>query len=358
VTLDQLPLELPAAWRGPPRAVLVTGCAGFLGSTLTDALLAGGHDVLGVDCFSDYYDPALKRRNLLGAVAHARFRLVEGDLNALELRPLLAGREICFHLAAQAGVRASWGNEFDVYLRSNVRATQRLLEACVEVRRAGGALQRVVYSSSSSVYGNQTRYPVAEDSEKRPFSPYGVTKLAAEHLCALYAANFGLPCSSLRYFTVYGPRQRPDMAFRKFLDAARRGQPWVVYGDGHQTRDFTYVSDAVRANLLAADDRAPYGVYNIGGGARVGLLDALAVLRESAVAHGLARSITIAHGEPIAGDVMHTYADGTLARVAIGFAAAVELREGLDAQARWVAAEAAADAAAQPGDSATRRARP
>jgi nucleoside-diphosphate-sugar epimerase len=330
-------VQLPARWRGTVRRVMVTGCAGFLGSSLVDALLEAGHDVLGVDAFTSYYDPAVKRLNLEQAVRQPRFRLVEGDLNDLDLPALLRDREVCFHLAAQAGVRSSWGREFDVYVDCNIRATQRLLEAALQVRAAGGALSRIVYSSSSSVYGNQDHYPVAEDVDKRPFSPYGVTKLAAEQLCALYAANYGVPSTSLRYFTVYGPRQRPDMAFHRFLEAARLGQPWVVFGDGHQTRDFTFVADAVRANLLAADERAPYGVYNIGGGSRVDLLAALEVLRDRAVAHGLARTIRIEHTDRVHGDVTHTFADVARAAQGLEFRAQVALEAGLDRQARWFA---------------------
>jgi nucleoside-diphosphate-sugar epimerase len=318
--------------------VLVTGCAGFLGSTLTDALLGAGHDVTGIDVLSDYYDPRLKRANLEGALAHANFRFVEGDLNEIDLETVLSDREICFHFAAQAGVRASWGAEFDVYLHSNIRATQRLLETALHLRGAGSPFARMVYSSSSSVYGNQETYPVVEDAPKRPFSPYGVSKLAAEHLCVLYSDNFGVPTSSLRYFTVYGPRQRPDMAFRKFLEAASRGEPWRIYGDGSQTRDFTFVADAVRANLLAADDPNVCGVYNIGGGSRIALRDALALLREKVIAHDIAEDVTIVHEGRADGDVMHTFADGSRARDAIGFTAAVGLAEGLDQEAAWVAA--------------------
>lgn len=329
--------ELPQAWSGAPRKVLVTGCAGFLGSTLTDTLLAAGHDVVGIDAFSDYYDPRLKRANLAGALGHGGFRFIEGDLNALDLGPLLEDREICFHFAAQAGVRASWGAEFDVYLHSNIGATQRLLEAIRQLRADGAPLARLVYSSSSSVYGNQETYPVGEDFPKRPFSPYGVSKLAAEQLCALYSENFGLPTSSLRYFTVYGPRQRPDMAFRKFLEAARRGEPWRIYGDGTQTRDFTFVTDAVRANLLAADDRNVCGVYNVGGGTRVALRDALEILREKVLAHAIAPEVQIVHEGRADGDVGHTFADGSRAEAELGFRARVDLASGLDLEAAWVA---------------------
>jgi nucleoside-diphosphate-sugar epimerase len=331
-------LELPDAWKKETRNVLVTGCAGFLGSTLVDALLEQGHDVVGIDCFSDYYDPELKRHHLAGAAAYGGFRLIEADLNQLDLAELLEGVNYCFHFAAQAGVRASWGSEFNIYLESNIHATQRLLEAIVKVRGESDDFRRLIYSSSSSVYGNQDRFPVVEDVDKRPFSPYGVSKLAAEQLCALYAENFGVECSSLRYFTVYGPRQRPDMAFRKFLDAARRGEPWKIYGDGEQTRDFTFVTDAIHANLLAADDPSPYGVYNIGGGSRIALKDALAILRDRAVEHGIAKEIRMEHVEMAKGDVRHTYADGTRAREALGFVAKVPLEAGLDAEASWVAA--------------------
>ncbi len=335
---DRVDVDVPEAWARGSRRVLVTGCAGFLGSTLVDTLLAHGHDVVGVDVFSDYYDPALKRENVVAASESDRFRLVEADMNDVDLVELAADREIVFHFAAQAGVRASWGTEFDVYLQSNIGATQRLLEALVELQRRGAPFRRLVYSSSSSVYGNQERYPVAEDVPKQPFSPYGVSKLAAEHLCVLYAANFGVPSSSLRYFTVYGPRQRPDMAFRKFLEAAADGRPWIVYGDGEQTRDFTFVSDAVRANLLAADDPSDCGVYNIGGGARIALREALEVLRAKAIEHGVADTVTIEHHDRVKGDVRHTYADGSRVREALGFEARVPLSEGLDAEARWVAA--------------------
>jgi UDP-glucose 4-epimerase len=331
-------LELPDTWKAESRSVLVTGCAGFLGSSLSDALLEQGHEVLGIDSFSDYYDPAQKRKNLARAEALPNFNLIEADLNELDLADLLRDRSYCFHFAAQAGVRASWGSEFHIYLDSNIHATQRLLEAILKVREQGSDFQRLIYSSSSSVYGNQERYPVAEDVDKRPFSPYGVSKLAAEQLCALYAENFDVPSSSLRYFTVYGPRQRPDMAFRKFLEAARRGEPWRIYGDGEQTRDFTFVNDAIRANLLAADDPSPYGVYNIGGGSRVSLLEALGILRERALEHGVATEIKMEHTEVAKGDVRHTYADGTRAREVLGFVADVPLEAGLDAEASWVAA--------------------
>ena len=324
-------------WSSGPLRVLVTGCAGFIGSTLCDRLLEMGHEVSGIDCFSDYYDPSAKRENLSGALAHPSFHLVEEDLNETDLPALVEDRHVVFHLAAQAGVRASWGSEFEVYLQANIRATQRLLEALKDLPRGGKGLRRLVYSSSSSVYGDQPRYPVPEEADKHPFSPYGVTKLAAEHLCELYSANYGLPCSSLRYFTVYGPRQRPDMAFRKFLEAAMRGEPWVIYGDGKQSRDFTYVQDAVTANLLAAADSSLYGAYNIGGGVRVDLLSVLELLKKKAIEHGIADSVRMEFAPSVKGDVRHTGADVTRARQVLGFSATTHLEDGLEAMAKWVA---------------------
>lgn len=329
-------VDVPVSWSNNSRRVLVTGCAGFLGSTLAEALVARGHDVVGVDCLSDYYDVALKRENVRWLSTQPNFRWVEVDLNEVDLLHLLSDREVCFHFAAQAGVRASWGAEFDVYLQANIRATQRLLEAIARLRREGSGFRRLVNSSSSSVYGNQARYPVSEDVPKQPFSPYGVTKLAAEQLCVLYGQNFDVPSTSLRYFTVYGPRQRPDMAFRKFLEAARRGEPWKIYGDGQQTRDFTYVTDAIRANLLAADEASSWSVYNVGGGSRIVLADALETLREVCGQEGWAADIQIEFVDRVRGDVLHTGSDGTRIREALGFEAGVSLRSGLEAQVRWL----------------------
>src|SRR5262245_53405586 len=214
---------------------LVTGAAGFIGSTLVERLLRDGADVVGIDCFTDYYPRAIKEHNLSVARTHAAFRFVEARLQDANLNALLADRTHIFHLAAQAGVRKSWGTDFTVYTVNNIDATQVLLESCV-----GRPIERLVYSSSSSVYGDDVPLPMREDALPQPLSPYGVTKLAAEQLCILYWQNFKVPTVSLRYFTVYGPRQRPDMGFHKFLLAVRRGEPIPVFGDGEQTRDFTY----------------------------------------------------------------------------------------------------------------------
>ena len=289
-----------------------------------DRLLVEGVTVTGVDCFTDYYDPALKRAHLAGALAHPRFRLLELDLATSDLAALPAV-QVVFHQAAQPGVRASWGTEFAAYAHHNVLATQRLLE-----RYRDATLERFVYASSSSVYGDAERYPTDESMLPRPFSPYGVTKLAGEHLTLLYGRNFGLPVVALRYFTVYGPRQRPDMAFHRFCRAMLAGDPIVVYGDGRQSRDFTFVADAVEANLLAWAKAAPQGVYNVGGGAQVEVLEAIAILERA-----LAVKAEVRFEPRQPGDPLRTRADATRARADLGFAPEVPIARGLEAEAEW-----------------------
>ena len=305
---------------------LVTGAAGFIGSTLTDRLLADGADVVGIDCFTDYYARSIKERNLSRAVGHPKFRFVEARLQDVDLAELLRDRTHVFHLAAQAGVRKSWGRDFQIYTVNNIEATQVLLEACI-----AQPLEKFVYSSSSSVYGDLVALPMREDALPQPVSPYGVSKLAAEQLCYLYFANHGVPTVSLRYFTVYGPRQRPDMGFHKFLRATIRGEPITVYGDGEQTRDFTFVSDAVEANLAAAAGGAPGRVYNIGGGSRVSVNQVL-----DAIGRVSARKPILAFEPEQKGDMRHTYADTSLARADLGFVPAVGLDDGLAAEYRWI----------------------
>lgn len=332
--------SLPARVReilAPGAPVVVTGCAGFIGSTLTGVLLEMGCRVTGVDCLTDYYDPQLKRENLSGFLDHANFEFRQEDLQELDPVELLAGRKACFHLAAQAGVRASWGEYFEEYLGRNVMATQRLLEACrrPEVK---DSLVRLVYSSSSSVYGDQDELPVTEQALPQPRSPYGVTKMAAEHLCVLYSMNFGVPTSSLRYFTVYGPRQRPDMAFRKFIEAALDGRTFQVYGDGSQTRDFTYVDDAVRSNLLAVACDREWEVFNTGGGSRVVFSEALDLLA------GLLREripgleAKVEYQETALGDVKDTFAERTHVERTIGYRPTIEFAEGLAREVDWAIA--------------------
>jgi UDP-glucose 4-epimerase len=306
---------------------LVTGCAGFIGSTLVDRLLADEADVIGIDCFTDYYPRPIKERNLSGPLTHPRFRFIESRIQDADLPALLNDRTHVFHLAAQAGVRKSWGRDFEIYTENNVEATQVLLEAVCGMP----ALERLVYSSSSSVYGDRVAMPMREDALPQPVSPYGVSKLAAEQLCYLYFANYGVPTVSLRYFTVYGPRQRPDMGFHKFLRATILGEPIAVYGDGDQTRDFTFISDAVSANVLAATRGVPGRVYNIGGGSRVSVNDVLTMIERIA---GRRPIVTV---DPVQkGDMRHTYADTSLARADLGYAPTVGLDEGLAAEHQWL----------------------
>lgn len=310
--------------------VLVTGCAGFIGSHLTERLLADGHEVVGVDSFEDYYPREMKEANLQVARSHDSFSLVEQGIlqlseNRSHLDELVDESDHIYHLAAQPGVRASWGKTFEIYTDNNVLATQVLLETA---KRVG--VEGFVYASSSSVYGDQAELPMRETAECAPFSPYGVTKLAAEHLCRLYSRNFGLHTASLRFFTVYGPRQRPDMAFRRFSEAALTGEPIRVFGDGAQTRDFTFVSDIVEGLVAAA--AAPAGtVANLAGGSRVSLTEALDVLEEVA---GVKLNIERVGTQP--GDVRDTLASIEVAREHLGYDPKVGLREGLAAQVAWV----------------------
>jgi nucleoside-diphosphate-sugar epimerase len=305
---------------------LVTGAAGFIGSHLSEGLLDAGATVIGVDCFTDYYARPLKEANLATVLWRPGFTFVEAALQDTDLKALVTDVTHVFHVAGQAGVRKSWGRHFDVYTRDNVEATQRLLEAL-----AGGPIQKYVYSSSSSVYGDNVPLPVREDTYLQPLSPYGVSKLAAEHLGHLYWANYGVPVVSLRYFTVYGPRQRPDMAFQRFLTAVRQDDPLTIYGDGEQTRDFTFVSDIVSANVAAAERGIPGRVYNVAGGSRVTLNHALDL-----IGRVTGKAVTI-HREPEKkGDMRHTYADISLARRDLNFTPRVSLESGLEQQYRWL----------------------
>jgi nucleoside-diphosphate-sugar epimerase len=296
---------------------VVTGAAGFVGSHLCELLLERGHEVVGIDCLTEYYDPRRKERNLRGALAHERFRWERADLLATRLVDLFDGADVVFHLAGQPGVRPSWGSEFATYVTRNVLATQEVLEAARRV-----PLAKLVYASSSSVYGDAEAYPTAETVRPRPVSPYGVTKLAAEHLCELYRVGFGLPTVSLRLFTVYGPRQRPDMAFAKLVQAAVQGGVFELYGQGDQTRDFTFVGDVVRAMHDAA--RSDFtGVANIGGGSRTSMNEVLAMVAE------LAGPPVVRRRASQRGDVRDTAADTRVAFEAFGYLPATGLRDGL-----------------------------
>jgi UDP-glucuronate 4-epimerase len=298
---------------------LVTGCAGFIGSHLTESLLDDGYDVVGVDCFNDNYARPEKLRNWDG------FDFVPVDLARGQVSDLIDGCDTVFHLAAEPGVRPSWGLRFDSYIRNNVQATQHLLEAA-----AGVPDIAFVYASSSSVYGQAEMLPTDEDVIPRPFSPYGVTKLAGEHLCLAYHANLGVRVTSLRYFSVYGPRQRPDMAFSTFCRRLLDGAPIDLYG-GDQTRDFTFVSDVVAATRAASDTEAAVGgTFNIGGGSTVSLSDAIDVLSDVA-----GREITVNRIAPQAGDVRDTSADIRLAQRVLGYQSRVPLEDGLLAEWQW-----------------------
>ncbi len=310
-----------------PRS-LVTGAAGFIGSHLSSRLLAEGHEVIGLDCFTDYYPRWLKEQNLQPLLAHPSFSFLEADLLGADLAPLIRTVDYIFHQAAQPGVRGSWGKGFNPYVDNNIKATQRLLEA---VKEHGERVKRLVYASSSSVYGNAPELPLHEGTLPRPFSPYGVTKLAAEHLSLLYHENDGLPVVALRYFTVYGPGQRPDMAFHRFLKALFADEEILIYGDGEQTRDFTYISDAVEANLLALREAAVGKVFNIGGGSRVTVNAILELL-----AKVMGRKPKVRYQGLQRGDMRHTYADIRRARELLGFSPKVPLEEGLKRQGAWV----------------------
>ena len=305
--------------------VVVTGAAGFIGSHLTEKLLAGGDDVVGIDCLTDYYDRARKETNLEPSRGHARFSFEELDLVDDNLSAALDGASVVYHLAGQPGVRPSWGSQFDQYVRDNIIATQRLLE-CLK----GSSIKRLVFAGSSSVYGDAEMFPTKESALPRPVSPYGVTKLAAEHLTRLYTRNFDIPVVAVRYFTVYGPRQRPDMAFARFMQALSDGQEIEVYGDGEQTREFTFVSDAVEGTIKAAGADVIGQVFNIGGGSRVTVNQVLATLEEISGMKVRRQNLPAAPGDP-----RHTGASINLARERLGWEPRVSLREGLDKQWRW-----------------------
>lgn len=307
--------------------VLVTGAAGFIGSSLCDRLLEQGNEVVGVDCLTDYYDISIKRRNLENARSSENFTFLQLDLATCDLPRLLEGVSAVFHQAGQPGVRASWGSEFEGYVRNNILATQRLLEAC----RDQSGLRTLVAASSSSVYGTAERYPTIESDMPTPISPYGVTKLAAEHLCTLYGTQFGVPCSSLRYFTVYGPRQRPDMAINRLIRSALTGSQFPLYGSGEQRRDFTFIDDIVRANLEVSewlmDGGSPGSVFNVGSGNPVSLHRVIATIESVA-----GRRINCHHLPPEDGDPIQTGADCTRITSLVGWRPQISFEDGIAAQ--------------------------
>jgi len=301
---------------------LVTGCAGFIGSTLAESLLESGAAVVGVDAFTDYYPRDRKEAQVAPAREHSAFELTESDLGAEALpEGLVEGVDGIFHLAARPGVRASWGAGFPAYLNDNLAATHAVVEA------AAARDIPVVFASSSSVYGDALSYPTTEDTGPAPISPYGVTKLACEHLIGAYIRDFGLRCTALRYFTVYGPRQRPDMAFQRIVEALVAGGEFEVYGDGSQSRDFTFVADAVAATIAAMDAGPDARTYNVGGGSEATIREVVATLEELS-----GRSLQIRYGDRAAGDVRRTLADTTSIRRELGWEPRFDLRSGLAAQ--------------------------
>ena len=307
---------------------IVTGAAGFIGSHLAETLLKKGEEVIGIDEFNDYYDPFFKKKNVTFLQSYDNFKLIKADIQFLDWNSLLQDVDVVYHQAAQAGVRASWGQGFRFYTERNISATQVLLEAAKDAKN----LKRLVYASTSSVYGDAETLPTSELVCPKPVSPYGITKLAAERLCGLYHKNFGVPFVALRYFTVYGPRQRPDMAFHKFFKAVIKDEAIPVYGDGLQTRDFTFVSDAVAANLAAATVNDAVGeIFNIGGGSRVVLKEVLQTMEEI-----VGKPIKRNHIERAMGDARHTAADVSKAKKILGYQPFVSLREGLTKEWEWV----------------------
>lgn len=306
--------------------ILVTGAAGFIGSQLSRALIQNGASVIGVDSFSDFYPRWMKEKNIRSLLKHPKFEFLPEDIIKLDLKRVVEGVEAIFHLAAQPGVRTSWGKEFSVYTKNNIDVTQKILETVKNI-----SVKKFVYASSSSVYGLSPHLPMTETQTLHPYSPYGVTKLAAEHLCFLYHKNYGIPCVSLRFFTVFGPGQRPDMAFHRFFKAVGEGKDIKIYGDGEQTRDFTYIDDIVRANISSLTNGKAGETYNIGGGVRIKLIDAIPILEKVCQ-----KKIKIKCGEGQKGDVRHTFANIEKAKRDLNYIPQVSLEDGLREEWNWL----------------------
>lgn len=305
---------------------LVTGTAGFIGSHVAERLLREGYKVIGIDCFTDYYSRALKEANIDRILEDNNFTFIEKNLLDLDLGKCIKGADYILHQAAQAGVRKSWGEDFSIYVQNNILCTQRLLEAAKKTK-----LKKFVFASSSSVYGDAEAYPTGEDIKPKPVSPYGVSKLAAENLCYLYWKCFSIPTISLRYFTVYGPGQRPDMAFNIFIKAILSGNAISVYGNGNQTRDFTFIQDVVDANFLAMKSECAGDVFNIGGGSQVSVHQTIKMIEQIT---GLKANVNYQDAQK--GDVIHTSADITKAREVLGYSPKTGIYEGLAKEVEWI----------------------
>lgn len=299
---------------------IVTGAAGFIGSHLAEKLLEEKIKVIGIDCFTDYYSKKIKENNISHLLKNENFTFIEQDLKNLDLLPIFQKSSYLFHLAAQPGVRASWGKTFQTYVQENILVTQKILEFA----KMTGSFKKIVLASSSSVYGNQSGLMSEDTTVLKPLSPYGVTKLASENLGTVYAENFGLPVNSLRFFTVYGPRQRPDMAFNNFIKNGLSNKKIKIFGDGEQSRDFTFISDIVDANLLASKSEISGEIFNVGGGHIVTINH---VLKE--LSNLLNKELDIQYVESQPGDVKHTSADISKAKSKLDYAPKIQIAEGL-----------------------------
>ena len=306
--------------------ILVTGAAGFIGSQLCRALIQTEASVIGVDSFTDFYPRWMKEKNIRPLLNHPKFKFLSEDITRLDLKKELEKIQAIFHLAAQPGVRTSWGDDFSIYTKNNIDVTQRLLEAAKNLQ-----LKKFIYASSSSVYGLSPQLPMRETQVLHPYSPYGVTKLAAEHLCFLYHNNYGIPCVSLRFFTVYGPGQRPDMAFHRFLKAIGEDKEIKFYGDGQQTRDFTYIDDIIKANISSITYGKPGETYNIGGGTQIKLIDIIPIFEKICQ-----KKIKTRCQEEQKGDVHHTFANIEKAKKDLNYVPHISLEDGLREEWNWI----------------------
>jgi nucleoside-diphosphate-sugar epimerase len=305
---------------------LITGVAGFIGSSLADKLLELGNQVIGIDCLTDYYSPQIKKNNIEPLLEDKKFVFKKADILSTDLSEYLREIDIIYHLASQPGVRGSWGKNFSIYVKNNIHATQILLEACIDL-----PIKKFIYASSSSVYGDVSILPVKEDAPLKPISPYGVTKLAGENLAFLYYKAYGIPVVSLRYFTVFGAKQRPDMAFSRFLKAALNDEPIQIFGTGNQTRDFTYIEDAVTGTMLAVEGGRPGQIYNIGGGKRISLNEVLNIIEKV-----IGKKLKIERIDAQKGDVQHTFADILKAQRDFNYRPQFPLSQGIEKQYAWI----------------------